>query len=62
MPVGVWGVLHGLCFRKVHNLPTNLGLEVEFPLCMVSQTLLDERSDCWMSVQTLLDERSDSVG
>ena len=32
MPVGVWAVLHGLCFRKVRNLPTNLGLEVEFPL------------------------------
>lgn len=31
MPVGVWGVLHGLCLKKGHNLPANLGLGVEFP-------------------------------
>lgn len=31
MPVGLRGVLHGLCLKKSHNLPANLGLGVEFP-------------------------------
>lgn len=31
MPVGVWGVLHGLCLKRSRNLPANLGLVVEFP-------------------------------
>lgn len=31
MPVGVWGVLHGLCSKKSRNLPANLGLGAEFP-------------------------------
>lgn len=31
MPMGVWGVLHGLCLKKSHNLPANLALGVEFP-------------------------------
>ncbi len=31
MPVGVRGVLHGLCLKKGRNLPANLGFGVEFP-------------------------------
>lgn len=31
MPVGVWGILHGLCLKNSCNLPANLGLGVEFP-------------------------------
>jgi hypothetical protein len=45
IPVGVWGVLHGLCLKNSYNLPTNLWLGEEFPL---HGGHLEKMALCWM--------------